>query len=76
MSGNRKFWRKARPYFNNKGLNSYKSLLSERDNLVYSENKLASIFNDYSTIVTSNLELRNPPTDLSDLPQFLLSLKC
>ena len=50
------------PWFNHKGLNSKKSLLIKKDKLVYNENKLASIFNENFIIVTSDLELRNPPT--------------
>ena len=30
LSGNRKPWKKARPYFHNKGLNSIKFLLIKR----------------------------------------------
>ena len=33
-----------------------------RDKLVYNEYKLASIFNDYFIIITSDLKLRNPQT--------------
>ena len=40
LSDNRKLWRKSKPYFTNKGLNSNKFLLKEKDNLVSNEKSL------------------------------------
>ena len=63
MPDNRKFWKTIKLYFSNKGLNSNKLLLTERDKLFYNENKLASTFGSYSENITPNLILKNPPTN-------------
>ena len=42
LSDNRKFWKTIKPYFSNKGLNSNKSLLKEKGNLVSNEKQLAT----------------------------------
>ena len=40
---NKKFWKTIKPHLSNKGLNSNKMLVKEKDKLVSNEKQLASI---------------------------------
>ena len=43
FSDNKKFWKMIKPHLSNKGLNSNKMLVKEKDKLVSNEKQLASI---------------------------------
>ena len=47
LSDNRKFWKRIKPYFTNKGLNSNILFLKEKGNLVSNEKQLATIMNSF-----------------------------
>ena len=47
LSDNRKFWKRIKPYFTNKGLNSNILFLEEKGNLVSNEKQLATIMNSF-----------------------------
>ena len=58
LSDNRKFWKTVKPYFSNKGLNSNKLLLKEKENLASNEKQLATIMNSFFININKGLELK------------------
>ena len=58
LSDNKKFWKKIKPYFSNKGLNSNRLFLKEKGNLVSNEKQPATIMNNFFINITKDSELK------------------
>ena len=56
IDDNKKFWKTVKPFFSNKGLNSNKLILIEKNNLISEESVLANTMNQYFTIITKQLK--------------------
>ena len=55
LNDNKKFLKKIKTFFSNKGLASSKIVLKEKGDLITDNQKLASFFNTYFTNITDNL---------------------
>ena len=66
MTDNKKFWEIIKPFFNNKGLNSNKLILREKDVLITDEKALATLMNKYFVNITADLDLERDSETLSD----------
>ena len=58
MTDNKKLWKTIKPLFSNKGLNSNKLVLREKDVVVADEKTLATLMNNYFVNITVNLDLK------------------
>ena len=66
MTENKKFWKIFKPFFSNKGLNSNKLILREKDVLITDEKALATLMNKYFVNITTDLDLKRDSETLSD----------
>ena len=58
LTDNKKLWKTIKPLFSNKGLNSNKLVLREKDVVVADEKTLATLMNNYFVNITVNLDLK------------------
>ena len=66
LTENKKFWKIIKPFFGNKGLNSNKLILREKDVLITDENALATLMNKYFVNITADLDLKRHSETLSN----------
>ena len=52
INDNKKFWKTVKPLFSNKGLNTNKLMIIEKNNLISEESILANTMNQYFTSIT------------------------
>ena len=60
-NNNKKFWKKIKPFFSNKGLNTNKLMIIEKNNLISEESIVANTMNQYFTSITKELNLKKSP---------------
>ena len=68
MTDNKKFWKIIKPFFSNKGPNSNKLILREKDVLTTDEKALATLMNKYFVNIvniTADLDLKRDSETLS-----------
>ena len=51
VSDNKVFWKNVKPFFSDKGVNSSKITLVEKNSIIVDENKIANIMNKYFIIL-------------------------
>ena len=68
MTDNKKFWKTIKPFFSNKGLNSNKLMLREKDVVAANEKALATLTNNYFVNITADLDLKRDTEKLYDIP--------
>ena len=56
INDNKKFWKTIKPFFSNKGLNTNKLMIIEKNNVI-----LANTMNQYFTSITKQLNLNKSP---------------
>ena len=56
---NKVFWKKVKPSFSDKGVNSLKITLVEKNSIIVDEKKIANIMNNYFINITKTLSLKN-----------------
>ena len=61
INDNKKFWKTIKPFVSNKGLNTNKSMIIEKNNLISEESILANTMNQYFTSITKQLNLKASP---------------
>ena len=66
MPDNKKFWKIIQPFFSNKGLNSNKVILREKDVLITDEKILATLMNKHFANITADLDLKRDSETFSD----------
>ena len=64
MTDNKKFWKTIKPFFSNKGLNSNKLMLWEKDVVAADEKALATLMNNYFVNITADLDLKRDSENL------------
>ena len=74
LTDNKKFWKIIKPFFSNKGLNSNKLMLREKDVLITDEKALATLMNKYFVNITANLDLKRDSETLSDTSTIFSSI--
>ena len=57
------FWKTIKPFFSNKGLNTNNIMLIEKNELVYKEEIIANIINNYFTNIITYLKLKHTKID-------------
>ena len=75
MTDNKKFWRTIKPFFSNKGLNSNKLMLREKDVVVSDEKALVTLMNNYFVDITGDLELKRDSESIYDTPATMYNIK-
>ena len=58
LTDNKTFWKTIKPFLSNKGLNSNKLILREKNVLVADEKALATLMNNYFVNITADLDLK------------------
>ena len=61
INDNKRFWKTIKPFFSNKGLNTNKLMIIEKNNLISEESILANTMNQYFTSITKQLNLKKSP---------------
>ena len=61
LNDNKKFWKKIKPLFSDKGLETNNIILKEKNELITNSSTLANLFNNYFINITSTLKLKQPP---------------
>ena len=61
INDNKKFWKTIKPFFSNKGLNTIKLMIIEKNNLISEESILANMMNQYFSSITKQLNLKKSP---------------
>ena len=61
INDNKKFWKTIKPFFSNKGLNTNKLMIIEKNNLISEKSILANTINQYFTSITKQLNLKKSP---------------
>ena len=75
MTDNKKFWKTIKPFFSNKGLNSNKLMLREKDVVVADEKALATLMNNYFVNITADLDLKRDSENFYDTPASVYNIK-
>ena len=75
MADNKKFWKRIRLFFSNKGLNSNKLMLREKYLLVSAEKALATLMNNYFVNITADLDLKRDSEDFYDTAATVYNIK-
>ena len=65
LTDEEKFWKIIKPFLSNKGLNSNKLILREKDVLITNEKALATLMNKYFVNITAALDLKRDSEALS-----------
>ena len=68
LTDNKKFWKTIKPFFSNKGLNSNKLMLREKDVVVADEKALATLMNNYFVNIAADLDLKQDSKNFYDTP--------
>ena len=58
LPDNRKFGKTIKPFFSNKGLNSNKLMLKEKNRLITEEKELATVMNTFFVNIAESLDLK------------------
>ena len=61
INDNKKLWKTIKPFFSNKGLNTNKLMIIEKNNLISEEFVLANTINQYFNSITKQLNLKKSP---------------
>ena len=69
MTDNKKFWKTIKPFLSNKGLNSNKLMLREKDVVVADEKALATLINNYFVNITADSDLKRNSENFYYTPQ-------
>ena len=75
MTDNKKFWKTIKPFYSNKGLNSNKLVLREKDVVVSDEKTLATLMNNYFVNITADLVLKRDSENFYDTPTSVYNIK-
>ena len=70
VSDNKVFWKKVKPSFSDKGVNSSKITLVEKNSIIVDEKKIANIMNNYFINITKTLSLKTLNKSQIDIDKF------
>ena len=68
LNKNKMFWKKIKPFFWDKGLETNNIILKEKNDLITDSSSLGNLFNSYFINISSTLKLKESP------PKFHLCL--
>ena len=72
LNDNKKFWKKIKPFFSDKGLETNNIILKEKNELITNSSTLANLFNNYFINITSTLKLKQSPPKFPSIPNLLI----
>ena len=72
LNSNKKFWKKIKPFFSEKGLETNNIILKEKNELITNSSTLANLFNNYFINITSTLKLKQSPPKFPSIPNLLI----
>ena len=72
LNDKKMFWKKNKPFFSEKGLETNNIILKEKNELITNSSTLANLFNNYFINITSTLKLKQSPQKFSSLPNLLI----
>ena len=75
LTDDEKFYKTVKAFFSNKGLNSNKLMLREKDVVVAVEKVLATLMNNYFVNVTADLDLKRDSENFYDTPASVYNIK-
>ena len=75
LNDNKKFWRKVKPFFSDKGLEINNIILKGKDELITDSSTLANLFNNYFINITNTLKLKKSPSKFQSLSKLLTHYK-
>ena len=75
MPNNKTFRKTIKPFFSNKGLNSNKLMLREKDVVTADEKALATKMNNYFVNITADLDLKRDSKNFYDTPDSVYNIK-
>ena len=61
LNDNKKFWKKIKPFFSDKGLEPNNRILKEKNELITNSSTIANLFNNYFINITSTLKVKQSP---------------
>ena len=70
VSDNKVFWKKVKPSFSDKGVNSSKITLVEKSSITVDEKKIANIMNNYFINISKTLSLKTLNKSQIDIDKF------
>ena len=70
VSDNKVFWKNVKPSFSDKGVNSSKITLVEKNSIIVNENKIANIINNYFINITKTRNLKTLNKSQIDIDKF------
>ena len=71
LNDNKKFWKRIKPFFSDKGLANNSIVLKENGNLITDTQELANLFNTYYINLINALQLKKSPTKFKSLSEIL-----
>ena len=71
LNNNKKFWKKVKPFFLDKGLETNNIILKAKDELITYSSTLANLFNNYFINITNTLKLKKSPSKFQSLSKLL-----
>ena len=75
LTDDEKFYKTVKAFFSNKGLNSNKLMLREKDVTVDDEKPLATLINDYFVNVTADLDFKRDSEKFYNIPGSVYNIK-
>ena len=72
LNDNKKFWKKIKPFFSDKDLETNNIILKEKNELITNSSTLANLFNNYFINITSTLKLKQSPPKFPSIPNLLI----
>ena len=75
LNDNKKFLKKVKPFFSDKGLETNNIILKGKDELITDSSTLANLFNNYFINITNTLKLKKPPSKFQSLSKLLTHYK-
>ena len=75
LNDNKKFWKRIKPFFSDKGLAHNSIVLKENGNLITDTQELANLFNTYYINLINTLQLKKSPKNSNPYRKFYLSIK-
>ena len=75
LNDNKKFWKKIKPFFSDKGLETNNIILKEKNELITNSSALANLFNNNFINMTSTLKLKQSPQNFHQYLTYLSTIK-
>ena len=72
LNDNKKFWKKIKAFFSEKGFETNSIILKEKNELLTNSSTLANLFNNYFINITSTLKLKQSPPKFPSIPNLLI----